>query len=118
MYRAHEPRVLAYALRRASPEIAQDAVAEAFLAAWRRLGELPADPLPWLIGTTRKALANQRRSAARQRQLVDRVASVAERGEHVDVMAGEPRVGRALSQLSDLDREALTLIGWDGLTPS
>jgi RNA polymerase sigma factor (sigma-70 family) len=119
MYREHEPAVLAYALRRASVAIAQDAVADVFLAAWRRLDELPAQPLPWLIGATRKALANQRRSAVRQAQLADRVASAATTQSQPDVMLiGEMRVRRALSRLSDIDREALTLIGWDGLTPS
>jgi RNA polymerase sigma factor (sigma-70 family) len=119
MYREHEPAVLAYALRRASVEIARDAVAEVFLVAWRRMNEFPADPLPWLIGTTRKALANQRRSVVRQSRLADRVASAAHAEGHVDVMPLRgSRVGEALSRLSEIDREALTLIVWDGLTPS
>jgi RNA polymerase sigma-70 factor (ECF subfamily) len=119
MYRDHEQAVLAYALRRASVEIAQDAVAEVFLVAWRRLDELPADPLPWLIGTARKALSNQRRSALRQAQLADRVASAAQTKAQADLMGvGGSRVREALSRLSELDREALTLIGWDGLAPS
>jgi DNA-directed RNA polymerase specialized sigma24 family protein len=118
MYREHEPAVLAYALRRASVEVAQDAVAEAFLVAWRRLDALPAQPLPWLIGATRKALANQRRSVVRQRQLADRVASDAQTKARVDVMLSGSRVGEALSRLAGIDRETLMLIGWDGLTPS
>jgi len=64
LYREHYGAVRGYLLRRAAPELASDALSEIFLAAWRRLDELPADdPLPWLIGTARKALANQRRSA-------------------------------------------------------
>lgn len=119
MYREHEPAVLAYALRRASVEIAQDAVAETFLVAWRRLHELPAQPLPWLIGTTRKTLANQRRSVERQSQLTDRVASAARTKTQIDAPLPRGwRVGEALSRLSAIDRESLTLIGWDGLTPS
>jgi RNA polymerase sigma factor (sigma-70 family) len=118
MYREHEPAVLAYALRRSSVEIAQDAVAEVFLVAWCRLDELPAQPLPWLIGATRKALANQRRAAARQSLLADRITSAAQT-KALDVMQiGGSRVREALARLSEIDREALILIGWDGLTPS
>ena len=42
VYRDHHPAVRAYLLRRAEPELAQDALSETFLAAWRRLDELPA----------------------------------------------------------------------------
>ena len=50
--------VAAYALRRTSPEAVEDAVAETFLVAWRRLDEVPAEPLPWLYGVARRTLAN------------------------------------------------------------
>src|SRR5437879_713940 len=76
MYRQHEPSVLAYALRRAPQELAKDAVAETFLAAWRRFDELSEDPVPWLIAATRKALANQRRSSGRQLRLAGRLAEL------------------------------------------
>ncbi|HEX6652604.1 MAG TPA: sigma factor, partial [Thermoleophilaceae bacterium] len=65
MFRDSYPLVRAYALRRAAPEGAQDVVAETFLVAWRRLEDVPEDPLPWLYGAARRVLANQRRSAAR-----------------------------------------------------
>jgi DNA-directed RNA polymerase specialized sigma24 family protein len=57
MYRQNEQRLLGYALHRAPTEQAKDAVADTFLAAWRRFDDLPDEPLPWLIGATRKALA-------------------------------------------------------------
>ena len=41
VYRDHHSAVRAYVLRRAEPELAQDALSETFLAAWRRLDELP-----------------------------------------------------------------------------
>jgi DNA-directed RNA polymerase specialized sigma24 family protein len=40
--------VLAYVRRRVSPDLAQDVVADTFLAAWRNIHELPPEPLPWL----------------------------------------------------------------------
>ena len=40
IYRTHHGAVRAYLLRRAEPELAQDALSETFLAAWRRFDEL------------------------------------------------------------------------------
>jgi RNA polymerase sigma-70 factor, ECF subfamily len=50
LFRENYAAVRAYALRRASPELAQDVVAETFLVAWRRLDDVPGDALPWLYG--------------------------------------------------------------------
>ncbi len=47
-----------------------DVVSEVFLAAWRRLDELPAHAAaarPWLYGVARKTLANRFRSDRRAR---------------------------------------------------
>ena len=40
--------VLAYARRRVGADLAQDVVAETFLAAWSNLNDLPPQPLRWL----------------------------------------------------------------------
>lgn len=119
MFRRCEEPVLGYALRRAQIELAQDAVAEVFVAAWRRFDELPPDPLPWLIGATRKALANQRRSNMRQSRLVERIATdLVAVGFEESAVQGDPIVRRALQEMSVADREALALVAWDGLTPT
>src|SRR5439155_83532 len=68
--------VFAYARRRATKDEADDVVSETFLVAWRRFDELPAEPLPWLIGTARKVLANRRRSDDRRDALVVRLRSL------------------------------------------
>ncbi len=75
VFRDHQAAVRAYALRRVDEARAQDAVSETFLIAWRRFDVLPAEPLPWLFGTTRRVLANQRRSEGHQRSVADRVAA-------------------------------------------
>lgn len=49
--------VLAYARRRVGGDLAQDVVAETFLAAWRSLDDLPPAPLPWLYRAARFAVA-------------------------------------------------------------
>jgi RNA polymerase sigma factor (sigma-70 family) len=118
IYRAHHGAVRRYLLRRAEPELAQDALSETFLVAWRRLDELPADPLPWLLGTARRTLANQRRSARRLAGLRERIAgarSVTAGGDLADELADAELVREALAGLAERDREALMLVAWEGL---
>jgi RNA polymerase sigma-70 factor, ECF subfamily len=112
LYRDHAPAVLAYCLRRASREAAEEAVAETFTTAWRRLGDAPGSSLPWLLGIARRVLANQRRSTRRQQALSERLA--AERPESADPGSTMP-VLEALSGLAAGDQEVLMLVAWDGL---
>ena len=118
LFRESYPLVRAYALRRAAPDAAQDVVADTFLVAWRRLEDVPEDPLPWLYGTARRVLANQRRSAARGVALEQRLSGAAgagSRGDLGDSVADAELVREALGLLSDHSREALMLTAWEGL---
>jgi RNA polymerase sigma factor (sigma-70 family) len=123
-YAAHGRAVLAYAMRRTDPHTASDVLSEVFLTAWRRIDHLPAEPLPWLLGTARRVLANQRRADGRRVALEDRLiveySSGAARMDDVDG-GGDGRadgaVLEALARLAEPDREALMLVGWDGLAP-
>lgn len=119
LYARHAPAVKAYLLRRGAGAGADDAVAEVFLACWRRLDELPPDPLPWLLGAARKTLSTQRRGDRRRSALGERLAEAAAGGadESVGVLA-DRALGEALARVSDSDRELLLLIAWDGLTPA
>ena len=121
LFREHYAAVRGYALRRAPRDLAPDVVAETFLVAWRRLDDVPADPLPWLYGVARRVLANARRSADRGLALERRLAAAAvpadpgDPGEHV----GEAEIVRAaLARLSERDRETLMLVAWEGLSPA
>jgi RNA polymerase sigma factor (sigma-70 family) len=118
LFRDSYPLVRAYALRRAAPDGAQDAVAETFLVAWRRLEDVPEEPSPWLYGTARRVLANQRRSAARGVALEHRLSGASVAGAAVDLgdSVGDAELVRlALGRLSDRSREALMLVAWEGL---
>ena len=65
LYRETYLRVVAYARSMASREDADDAVAETYAIAWRRQRDIPRGvELGWLIGVTRRVLANARRPAA------------------------------------------------------
>jgi RNA polymerase sigma-70 factor (ECF subfamily) len=118
LYRATYPRVLAYARSTASREEADDAVAEAFAIAWRRQRDIPRDAeLGWLIGVTRRVLANTRRSRRRAgalHALLDLQPKVTGPDPADRVEDGELRA--ALMTLSPLDREAVVLTAWFDLS--
>lgn len=114
IYEAHHGAVVAYVRRRTvDPLDAQDAVAETFTIAWRRLGELEeADAaLPWLYGVARRVLANQRRGNRRRADLSTRLGGQRVRTPDLEaeVLATEERrtVLAALARLRDADQEIL-----------
>lgn len=72
----HYEAVFRFALRRAPRDRAPDIAEETFLAAWRRLDEIPTDARPWLYGVARGLLANDRRSRKRGGALLQRLAGL------------------------------------------
>jgi RNA polymerase sigma factor (sigma-70 family) len=127
-YRSSGTAVLGYALRRSvSREDALDVVAETFATAWRRRTDMPADPeevRPWLFGIARRCLANAVRSAHRASRLGERLAdsfthaAVPDPSTLHENRTESRLVHEALEQLSPEDRELVTLIAWEGLTPA
>lgn len=122
IYQAHYGAVAAYARRRAAdPVDAQDAVAETFTIAWRRLPELPEGDgaLPWLYGVARRVLANQRRGNRRRTDLSVRLGGPQPEPAGLDseLIASEERrtVLAALARLRESDQEILRLAVWDEL---
>lgn len=114
--------VMAYASRRApGPEDAADVVAETFLVAWRRAGDVPPGPDArlWLYGIARHKLANQQRGERRRARLVERLRVEAST-RTPSGWAPEPecRVLGALRQMDEQDREVLLLAGWEELAPT
>jgi RNA polymerase sigma-70 factor, ECF subfamily len=113
--------VLAYARRRVGPDLAQDVVAEAFLAAWRNVEEMPPRPLPWLYRAAQFAVANQRRAVARRGRLDDRVRLLADSAPVPDLsesVASDLELAAAFRAMSEADREVLRLAAWEGLSPA
>jgi RNA polymerase sigma-70 factor (ECF subfamily) len=122
LFRDHHVAVVGFVRRRAPQEAVDDIVGETFLVAWRRLDCVPGEELPWLLAVARNVLATQRRGAGRRRALTLALG-------HAAVGRAEPpaddcvesaidgRLETALSRLAPKDREALTLIAWDGLQP-
>lgn len=121
LYRRLYADVLAYVLRRTSPDEAEDVVAECFLVAWRRFHELPEDSLPWLYSVARRVLANHRRAGRRRQALT---SSLTQQPWRVDLRPSDPadrvadhaEVLAAFARLSERDREVLSLAAWEELS--
>jgi RNA polymerase sigma-70 factor, ECF subfamily len=119
LYEEHFEAVRRYLCRR-DPGLAEDAVAETFLVAWRRLDDVPRSERAWLIGVARNVRLNLRRTTDRQRAVTERLvesradADVTLAGASQDVDA----VSAALERLSPADREVLLLSAWDDLDRS
>ncbi|MEO9118359.1 MAG: sigma-70 family RNA polymerase sigma factor [Solirubrobacteraceae bacterium] len=119
LFREHHPAIQAFARRRVPAEVVDDIVSETFLVVWRRLDDVPAVPLPWLLAVARNVVGTEWRGAARRQRLWVR----AQRGhvktyESSESGTEDGRVLTALAVLRERDREALTLVAWDGLTPA
>jgi RNA polymerase sigma-70 factor (ECF subfamily) len=123
LFAAYSADIVAYCGWRAgSAGDAQDAVAEVFLTAWRRLDDVPDDETArvWLYATARRVIANQRRSNRRrvalQERLTGEAAFTTQPSAAVD-QEGE-LVREALRRLGPRDREVLLLAEWEGLAPA
>lgn len=104
--------------RRADPDTAEDVLSETLLVCWRRLDDIPAEPLPWTYVVARNCLANATRSDRRQLRLVGRIRAV---DPPVEVApAPEPAddaISTALAALPPDDAEVLRLWAWEELAP-
>ena len=120
LFKQHHADVYRYCVRRLGRPDAEDAAAEVFAVAWRRLDAVPKDASrAWLLGVAYKTVGNQYRSRARRGRLVARFAAAPmprkRRGPHrSDVGRGV----RALGALSQTDRELLMMVAWDQLSRS
>lgn len=122
LYREQGRAVLVYALRRVEDrEDAADVVAETFLIAWRRLGEVPVDAGAklWLYAVARRVIANLHRGERRRTRLGRRLAESlrTELATHPAPTGEAAEILRAMAELSEEDRELLLLVSWEELSP-
>ncbi len=123
LYRQTRDEIMAYLVRRArTMEDAADALSETYAAAWRKLDRLPKgdEARLWLFGAARMELRMAARRDRADDELITELASElqAVRGDQIFVADSDESLWLAISGLSSLDREILTLMAWEGLTPS
>ncbi len=120
LFSAFGTRVHAYARRHVDSDAAEEVVSETFLIAWRRLNDIPDDAVPWLLVVARNLIANHRRKLARQQRMTEEMIAlhrvVPTAAPPDESVTDRSELLAALAALSELEREALLLTGWDGLS--
>jgi DNA-directed RNA polymerase specialized sigma24 family protein len=111
VYDGNLAEVNAYVRRRAAEDAVEDIVADVFLVCWKKLEQVPTEPLPWLYAVARKRLANHYRHRARQAVALPSRAVVGE-----VPLPSDPILALAFGRLAETDREVLRLVAWEQLT--
>jgi RNA polymerase sigma factor (sigma-70 family) len=122
LFKTHYIAVYRYCLRRLGRADGEDAAAEVFAIAWRRLDRVPAAEATraWLLGVAYRVVGNQYRSRRRRAQLSDRLLTERQAPTEPETSADvEIRLlHRAFESLREGDRELLRMSSWDGLSNS
>ena len=126
IYDRYAAMLYRYAYQRVGPEIADDVVAEAFLAAFRGRASYDLDrqdARPWLFGIlTREMATHRRREQARYRAMARSAHDIVQDGPAdqvaARVAAGAARgpLAAALAGLAPGDRDVLLLVAWGQLS--
>ena len=122
LYKSCYQEIYAYVARRmvGSRDEAPDIVAEVFSVVWRRMDAVPCPPHDrlWLYGVARRTVLDHQRRAARKQRLESRLMANAS-AQRDSGPVSDPshlRLRSAVERLRPLDREALRLVAWDGLS--
>jgi RNA polymerase sigma-70 factor (ECF subfamily) len=127
LYVDHRRDVRNYCRRRLLPADVDDAVADVFVVAWRKIDSLPvpAEMRPWIFGVARNVVRNFERGARRRQRLWGKAAATADRsGQEAGPEVAVVRLGdaemvlAALATLKPADREILRLSKWEELAPA
>lgn len=123
IFAEHYESVSRYCHRRLPSDDANDATAEVFVVAWRKIGDVPQgdEALPWLYAVSRNEVSRARRSNRRSGALHTKLggqASYPDAGPEVVVVrnADHERLLAALGRLKPKDQEVLRLRAYEHLT--
>ena len=125
LYEEHYADIRSYCLRRLPVEAANDAAAEIFIVAWRKLDKVPegAAARLWLFGVARNVVAHQHRSRSQVKRLRSKLAQTADRNvnaapaESIVVRRSEDQaVLEAVDRMKSDDRELIRLKMWEELS--
>lgn len=118
----HYTDVVAFLRRRLPAESVQDAAADVFLVAWKRIDEFP-DGLPrnWLLGVAYRVASQAYRGTRRRRRLEEELSRQrqAVSADIEDEAAARDEVDvvfAAMQEISRSDRDLIQLAALDGLS--
>ncbi|NNC93320.1 MAG: RNA polymerase sigma factor [Acidimicrobiia bacterium] len=124
LYEEHYADIRSYCLRRLPVDAANDAAAEIFIVAWRKLDDVPegATARLWLFGVARNVVAHQHRSRSQVKRLRSKLEQTADRqvaapAESVVVRRSEDQaVLDVLGRMKPDERELIRLKMWEELS--
>lgn len=126
LYDRHGPDVYRYAARRAGDFVAEDVMSETFLIAFEGRFDFvgPAGAVrPWLFGIATNLLRRHHRAEARVLRALVKLGGRIEEpdllgavDDRLDAPGNQARIGRALQDLPAIDRDAILLLVWAGLS--
>jgi RNA polymerase sigma factor (sigma-70 family) len=123
MFTSHRDAVWGYCYRRLPRDDVQDAVAEVFLVAWRRIDQAPDgdETLLWLYGVARNVVRNFHRSSVRRQRLRVKAGAFHQADNSTPEMqvirrAEDRELLAAVNQLKPMDQELLRLRTWEELS--
>ena len=119
---AHYEAISRYCHRRLPAGDANDAAAQVFAVAWRKIDQMPDGDaaLPWLYGVARYEVSTFRRTSRRRRNLQEKLDGQAQHPDPGPEMVVVRRAERselmaALATLRPSDQEVLRLRSFEGL---
>ncbi len=123
VFAEHYESVSRYCHRRLPPDDANDATAEVFVVAWRKIREVPEgdEVLPWLYGVSRREVSRARRSIRRRGALQTKLggqANYPDASPEVVVVrnADQEQLVASLGRLKPKDQGVLRLRAYEHLT--
>lgn len=123
LYASNFKFVHAYCRRRLKSDRVDDAAAETFLVAWRKIDQVPDGPeaLPWLYAVAHGVVSNSWRGASRQIRLQRKLNSIgvqpaASADEFVVMRQEAIQILAALAKLKLVEQEVLRLSIWEELS--
>ncbi|MBR8745402.1 RNA polymerase sigma factor [Nocardiopsis sp. MG754419] len=120
LFERHYDAVYRYARRRVGADQADDVVSESFVVAWQKRRRLtPEQELPWLYACARRITQAHLRRTRRQdliaRTLTREPGRIGVHADHADHVIDRGGALAALARLTEIERELVMLVTWEGL---
>lgn len=119
LYQDTSDDLLAFLIRRCStPEDAADHLAETYRIAWEKRDRVPdaQDARPWLFGVARNVMRVDARRRERYAATSNELAAALRTVDRTNAVS-HTTAAAFLSELSEVDREIITMLAWDELAP-